>query len=362
MTQGGRGRGVLRIAVLALVCLTVSAALVYPPMTKYPLYEMGFGGRDGDTGQYVLMSQGAPLQQVFKPFRFRVFTPYLARLVPLPPAGLLRYFDMNPDRVIAYRFGVANLLGLALTGLLLIRLCAAFGFDTPWSLLAALVFYTSWTVVNGGGAPMADAWAYAFIVMGLLAAVRGSLPWLAAACLVGMFAKETTLMLVPAVLLLADAPRTKLAKLGALVPGIAAYAAFRLSVSAGGWGFSSDPVAAFAQLVERMRTGPYLWWILFEGATAFGLLVPLALVGAWALRGRPRAPLARLAWLVPLTLVVPFVNAVGVGSGIGRLWFYSFPAMIPLALVGLWKTLGAPPPAGWDAAAGGGGPRSPVPR
>lgn len=340
----------VRITALALVCLTVSAALVYPPITKYELYENGFGGRSGDTGQYILMSQGTPLEQIVKPFRYRVLTPYLTRLVPLPPAGLLRYFDLNPDRLIAYRFGMVNLLGLALCGLLLIQLCAAFSFEAPWGLLGALLFYTSFTVVNGAGAPMADAWAYAFIVLGLLAAVRGSLPWLFVACLVGMFAKETTLMLVPAVLLLADAPGVKLKKLAALVPGIALYLVFRHAVSAGGYSFPSNPVTAFARLLERMSAGPYLWWILFEGATAFGALVLFGVIGAWNLRHRSHLPLARLAWLVPATLVLPFVNAVGIGSGIGRLWFYSFPVMIPLILVGLRQVLGVPPPPEWGVA------------
>jgi hypothetical protein len=333
----------LRTVALALVCLTASAALVYPPMTKYQLFESGFGGRYGDTGQYILMSQGTPLGQIIKPFRYRVFTPFLARLVPLPPAGLLRYFDMRPDRLITYRFGMANLLGLAVSGLLLIELCTAFSFEMPWGLLGALLFYTSFVVVNGAGAPMADAWAYAFILLGLVAAVRGSLVWLLVASLVGMFAKETTLILVPAVLLLADAPRVKLGKLAALLPGIVVYAIFRHAFSAGGYSFPNSPITAFSRFMERMSHGPYLWWILFEGATAFGLLVPLGAIGAWSLRQRPRAPLARLAWLVPATLVLPFVNAVGIGSGIGRLWFYCFPVMIPLVLLGLRRVLGAAP-------------------
>ena len=65
-------------------------------------------------------------------------------------------------------------------------------------LLAALLFYTSFPVVNFGGTPMVDAWAYAFLLLGLVAALRGSLAWLGIASLVGMLAKETSLLLVPA--------------------------------------------------------------------------------------------------------------------------------------------------------------------
>ncbi len=308
-------------------------------MSRYQLYEPGLGGRPGDTGQYVRIYQGTPLGQIIKPFRYRVFTPYLARVMPLPPQALLRQFDMTPDKVVQYRFGVANMLGLALSGMLLIALCEAFGLEAPWAVLGALLFYTSFNVISFAGAPMVDAWAYAFLLLGLLAAVRGSLIWLAVACLVGMLAKETTLLLVPSVLLLADPRRAKLMKLAALIPGVVVYAAFRRTVSPGGYSFPSDPGTALSGAIWRFQHRPYLWWVAFEGATAFGALLPLALIGALSLRKDPRAPLSRLSWLVPLTLIPPFLNAVGIGAGIGRIWFYSFPAMIPLTLVGFRRVL-----------------------
>ena len=338
-TGGSPTPRIARHFAFGLVCLSASAAVVYPAMTKYQLYEPGLGGRGGDTGQYVAMYQGTPLAQIIKPFRYRVFTPYMARLVPLPPHGLLRYFDITPDKIVQYHFAVANLLGLALSGMLLIALCESFGLAAPWGMLGALLFLTSLTVVNSAGAPMTDAWAYAFLLLGLVAAIRGSMAWLSLASLVGMFAKETTLLLVPAVLLLADPPRAKLMKLAALIPGVVGYAIFRHACSAGGYSFPSDVTTAVSDTIWRFRHGPYLWWIAFEGAAAFGAILPLAWIGALSLRGSPRAPLARLSWLVPGTLIPPLFNAIGIGSGIGHIWFYSFPAMIPLALVGLRRVL-----------------------
>src|SRR5690349_520842 len=127
MPHQGAGRppvlGITRYLAFALVCFSASAAIVYSPMAKYQLYEPGLGGRTGDTGQYISMYQGVPLGEIVKPFRFRVFTPYVARLVPLPPHGLLRYFDMTPDKVVQYRFGATNLIGLAMSGVLLVALC-----------------------------------------------------------------------------------------------------------------------------------------------------------------------------------------------------------------------------------------------
>ena len=334
-TPAGPARGKPRVRLwlaLALLCVSAAAAIVYPPITKYDLYDPGLGGREGDVGQYVKLYQGAPLAQVSRPFRYRVFTPFLARLVPAPPHALLRYFDVNPDKLVMLRFGMANLLALALDGLLLIALCELFGFGLLESLLAALLFYTSFPVVNFGGTPMVDAWGYAFLLLGLLGAIRGSLPLLFVASLVGMFAKETTLLLVPAIAVLAVPVRVKALRLLVLAPGIAAYAVFRFALHPGGYGLPGDPLNAFSNLAWRLsHDGPYALWLLFDGATAFGLLWPLAVVGARGLRGSSHLPLARLSWLVPGVLLVPFL----IGSNIGRIWFYAFPVVLPLAVVGI---------------------------
>jgi hypothetical protein len=217
-------------------------------------------------------------------------------VVPVPPHALLRYFDMNPDKEIQLRFGMANLLGLSLTGLLMLAFCRAIGFATLDALIAALFFYLSFPVINFGGTPMVDVWAYAFLMLGLLAAVRGAYGWLLVTSLVGMLAKETTLLLVPAVVLLADTPGRKLRKLFALLPGVLGYAVLRFVLYPGGAGFPSDPWTSWDNLHWRLTHGPYWAWILFDGGTAFGIFAPLAAWGAWRLRNERRNPLLRLGW------------------------------------------------------------------
>jgi len=331
-------------AALALVFLWAAAGLVYPPVTKYDLYDPGLGGREGDVGQYVRIYQGVPLQQIVRPFRYRVLTPWMARLVPAAPQSLLRYFDMSEEKEVKYHFGIVNLVALAVAGFLLVMLCESLGFGTRDGLLAAFLYYTSFPVINTGGTPMVDAWAHAFLLLGLVAVLRGAHPWLFVASLFGMLAKETTLLLVPAVLILHEPARSKATKLLALLPGVLVYAVFRFVLYPGGYGAPSDTATALSNLVYRLNHGPYLWWILFDGGTAFGLLWPLAAYGAWSLRGASRDPLLRLAWLVPAVLLVPFL----IGSNIGRIWFYAFPAVIPLAVAGLRRLLngsGGPEPA-----------------
>ena len=70
-------------------------------------------------------------------------------------------------------------------------------------------------------------------------------------------------------------------------------------------------------------------WI--RGGLTFGALWLLALYGWWGVRREPTHPLARWALLVPLILVTPFLLALNVG----RIWFYAFPIVIPLSLIGI---------------------------
>src|SRR5690349_13441302 len=92
-------------AAIALLCLCASAALVYPPITKYDLYDPGLGGHEGDVGLYVRMEQGVPLSGIARPWRYRVLTPFMARLIPELPHALARYFDLSADKRIQFRFG-----------------------------------------------------------------------------------------------------------------------------------------------------------------------------------------------------------------------------------------------------------------
>jgi hypothetical protein len=322
-----------------LLCLGAAFALIYPPVTKYDLDDPGLGGREGDVGLYVRMEQGAPLAAIARPWRYRVLTPWMARAVPPLPHVLGRYFDLSADKLVKFRFGMVNMLGLALAGVLLVAWGERIGLASYEALLAAFVFFTSFPVVNFGGTPMVDAWAYAFLLLGLLMALRGSVMGVALATLAGLFAKETMVLLAPAILLLPMPGRRRVRLLLAMLPGLAAYGVFRWGFFAGGYGQPDDPVSTFRMLATRFREGPYWAWITWDGGSAFGPAWLLAFAGLAEARRTPGAPLARLAWLVPVVLVVPFL----IGSNIGRIWFYAFPAVIPLALVGLRRFTGPRP-------------------
>jgi hypothetical protein len=335
----GPGGAARRWAAIALLCLGASAAVTYPAVTKYQLLEPGLGGPGGDVGMYVCMERGEPLASIARPFRYRVLTPLFARVVPQPPHALLRWFDFSgarDDKLVQLRFGLVNCLALACTGTLLVAWCGALGFAPVESLLAALLFYTAFPVVNYGGTAMVDPWGYAFLVLGLLAIRRDQPGVLLFAGVAGMFAKETTALLVPAALLMPRGAAQVRWRVAALLPGLAAYAIFRFALYPGGDGFPGDPATSLENLVWRLRHGPYLAWIAWDGGTAFLALWPFAGWGWRDVRHDADRALARLAWLVPPILALPFL----IGSNIGRIWFYAFPVMIPLAVRSLRRVLG----------------------
>ena len=326
-----RSLGLRGWLVVALACLSASASIVYPAVTQRDLWDPGLGGREGDAGCYVRIYRGEPLGQVYRPWRYRVLTPLLARAVPPLPGTLGRYFALSEDKRILFAFGMVNWAGLAAAGVLMVAWCMALGLGATDGVLAALLFYLTFPVTLFGGTPMVDAWAYALLLAGLLCAVKGSWPGVLIVTAVGMFQKETLLLLAPAIALLPEPPRRRALLLAALLPGVAAYAVFRWGLFPGGYGQPADPATAFAHLARNFARGPFWAWILFDGGLAFGAAWLLAAVGLARVRGPAAATLRRLAWLVPALLALPFL----IDSNIGRVVVYAFPVVLPLAVAGL---------------------------
>ena len=332
----------LRGALVFLICLNAALPSAYLTVTKVDLHDAALGGANGDAAQYVRIFRGTSLDQIPKPFRYRVLTPYLARLVPFLPAALTGGYEVDPDKIVMFRFAVVNALGLAATGLIVHLLCLALGFGTWESLVGSLLFMTGFTVVNFGAAPMVDALSFCFLAAAILCVLRGWNTGLLLAVLVGMFARETTAYVLVPILSLAGPPRTRIRNALLCLPGIAAYLLFRLVLrpTSAGWNYG------LADTIENLRatfsSARRLAWIATDGSLAFGLLWILAFVGWWSLlrRRQWRHPLFRLSFLVPFAIVIPNL----VYANIGRLFTLAFPAVIPLALLPIRQALGGAPP------------------
>lgn len=325
-----------RLLVIALLCLAAAASLVYFPITKYDVEDPATGGKTGDVAQYIRMYQGVALTEIPKPYRYRVLTPWLARQVPWLPESVSQHYEISADKIVKFKFGMVNLAGLAAAGFFLFLLSRALRLASLESLLGSYLFFTAFFVVNYGGVPLVDSLSYAFLAMGIYAAVTNRYLLLLLASTVGMFAKETNILILVAALLLADTRRVKFTKALLCLPGIAGYACFRLFLFPTTVGYNYGMASALEKIQQAVIPSKmWIYWAI-DGGLAFGVLWALALHGFLMIRQQRSDPLYRLSFLVPLCMVIPFL----IGSNVGRIWFLSFPIMIPLALVSLRRVLG----------------------
>jgi hypothetical protein len=286
---------------------------------------------DSDAGpdmvRYVRMYEGAELRTVPPPYRYRVVVPFAARFVPAPPARLLAEPATAVDRGIAFRFAVLNVLGLTTAAGFLFALMAAMRFEPLESLLGGLLFLLSHVVLTHGALPLVDAWAWALWVGCLYALLTSRHLLLGLLFAIGLWTKETTLLVLPSALLLPRDRRARWMPLAWLGLPLAAYVMFRIGLSSGEPPlYSLDSTAAYIGRLagETPR-------LLFVTGRVFGVVALFALVGWLVVRRDRDHPLARWAPLVPLVLLVPFLLALNVP----RVWFFAFPIVIPLGVLGL---------------------------
>lgn len=288
-----------------------------------------------DSRVYLAMSEGLPLEQAPRVYRWRVLTPMVVRHVPLLPEALTRHYQMDAAKAQRFRWAAWNTAGTVLAACGVMALMLGLGFGGLQAGVGGLLYATSFQAMAEGAMILVDPWANAAIAWGFWLGLQGR-PWaLGAVFAFGVFVKET-LVLLPFWLALARAPRLA-ACLAAMAPGAAAYLWFRYGLYPGGHGVAFNAEWILGSL--RASLSPSVWaYAGAEFALNFALLAPLAWLG-WRDAGAYPA-LRRMAWVLPALLVAPFA----LGTELTRPWFNGFPVFIPLAVLGLWRLL-APPPA-----------------
>lgn len=323
------------LVVVTLLCFFVAAAISYPAITRGDIYDNAMGGRVGDAAQYIRMAGGAPLADVARPYRYRVVTPVLARLVPFLPASIAQFYQVSPDKIIAFKFGVVNLVGLTAAGVALAAYVRRLGFSGLEGIVAVLLFYTAFPVVVYGASPLVDAWAYAFLALGFLCIVTQAVWPLALVFLLGMLTKETTLLLLLGIFFLVPVVSGRWRLVAACVPGLLAFLGLRLLLP-GGYGYDSGLSTLLNSLTLLMTPTLRHALIFVDLVMAFGFVWWLAWQG-WRHPGPQLRPAwQHLVWLVPVTIIAQLAIDF---NFFGRVVFFAFPAIIPLALTGLRHVL-----------------------
>src|SRR5438552_9837393 len=197
-TSAMRWPGARQRLLVLLLCLNAALPLIYLSVSRIAISDPATGGWLGDTGSYIHMYDGVPLDSIPKPFRYRILAPYLARLVPPLPASIASLYQITPDKLIKFRFGAVDFLGLTGAAYFTFLLCETLGFAAAECMIASLLFMTGFPVVNFAGLPLTDAVSYFFLVAAIVCVLRDWDLGLLVMVAVGMLAKETTaFVLVP---------------------------------------------------------------------------------------------------------------------------------------------------------------------
>ena len=319
-------RGARQQAVLLLVLAFAAAPIVYVGYREWDLDDPATGGDSGDSAAYARMALTGELDGVVKPFRYRVVVPFLAR------AGMLAFGRVDEfDLKVA--FAVLDLAGLAVAAWVLGLLLRRLGFSALEGFTGGLLFLATWPVLRFGGAVLVDAWSHAVLAGAAYAIVARRHGTLLLVATAGMFVRETTVFAALLVLVVPAPWSVRLRQLACFAPGVLGYLLFRfvLAPTEVGYAYTVD---RFTRQVSDVLGWSGLPYTLRELALAFGAAGPLLVLGVLHNR-RVRALPRALVWLVPVALVIPFVIA----SNLARIWFLAFPAVIPLALLGLRAVL-----------------------
>jgi hypothetical protein len=312
-----------------IVILTPIYSIFYTDIHVFPAAEtpLGYGEQAvlPDALVYLDMYDGKPAPA---PYRYRVLTVYLARLLPaLPPSMFSELRKVTPEWQKQIHFGIVNLVFLCAAGVALFYYLVELTFTFIESLLGVVLFLGCKPVVQTAGLPLVDASAYFFLVLGFLAIARRDAGLLAVTLLVGAFAKETVFLLAVPVVLASCAWRERVRMTVAFVPAAVIYGTFRILLAYAyrrpglGLEFTWEPLELIESLFRFNR--------FVDLASSFSSLWILAFVGLGS-SGTPAEP-KRAIWFAAVIFALILVS----GSNLGRIMVLAFPVIIPLTLFGL---------------------------
>jgi hypothetical protein len=294
---------------------TVSVIVAFVSVTITYVGLAGFRPDDGatlDSRQYLAMANG---HEVIKPFRYRLIVPALARV--LPGGSSLHGMEI--------RFGLVDIAALFVAGVALYALLRTWRASGPLALIGVTLFFLSHAVLRFGGIPLVDSAALAALIVAMLAAERGWGIAFLAIVAVGMFVKETTALALIYPLVMANPRRERLRLVALAVPGVVAYATYRLLIAPASAGYGYSPSVWMTNLEHLVTPGGYAvaaWRGLLLGLGPMWLLVVVGLRRNDGLVAR------RYGWFLLAAALIPAL----LSTDYERVVFLAFPVALGLGL------------------------------
>jgi len=304
-----------------------SINIIFTPIPK-PLNARATGGDFGDVTIYTKMLDIQTWNTIEKPYRYRILTPLLASLIPFPES-ISKIFTSNDNKssIIRFKFYIINFIALSLTGIFLFLFLKHLNFSVYESLLGIFLFYISFPIIHFGGVPLVDPLSYFFIISSLYTFINKKYLISCLLIILGFLNKETTVLVLICSFLLPFNKKEKILAILVSLPGILWYSIFRFIISPTNIGYNYG----FSQAVSAIYntfTKPGIIIFLSDFFFYLGFLLFFAFIG---FKKNKSLEWKSLFYLIFIILPIP----IFIGANLGRIWFYSFPALIPFSLLGI---------------------------
>lgn len=198
-----------RYFLLFAVFLTVNFSTQYWSVQNIGWYNRESGNWEADAEKYVKIYQGENIENILPPFKHRILTPLLARLVPIPEKLIEKEYNVtnkiySEAKFISLRFFLVNVLALTVFNLLFFKYLLLLNFNPIEAIIGNLIFCTSWAVVSYLGLPMVDAVFFVFFMLTINSVIEERIGIYFFAVLIGAFSKETIVFAMGTILALKD--------------------------------------------------------------------------------------------------------------------------------------------------------------
>jgi len=324
---------VRQTAVAVAIALTATYSIAYTSLQYVD--SDNFGG-NSDILVYMAIARGEEVEGDVSR-ESRTLTVWLVKALPDPPGSVFAAGrEVDDEWRLKFKFAVVNSAFLMGAALLMWLYSRRTGFSVLESYLVMLLFLTSLTVVYQGAIPLVDPSSFFFISFGALAIAARRLWLMAAVLAVGLFAKESVVVIVPLALVTVDRRRLWLAGVAilALVPYLVWRLLFGADESAGLGHLDPDHIRRAIEIIPNY----FRFNVVAEVVAAFGLLWVLALYAL--VTGRLSGEMRRqYLWVIAVVGMGVFL-----ATGLGRTLFLTFPVIIPSAVVGVRSLVGRTDP------------------
>ena len=310
-----------------LIAATASINIGYTLLQYYDRENIGW---NNDSLEYLDYYYGEPVRGVV---HYRVLTIWIAKAIPDMPDNF--FSDVrgdNRDWQALLKFALVNVIALTVLGPVLYLHQRQLGLAPPYSWLGLCVFFLSRPILQSTTIPMTEAIALLTWLLVAYAMLIDNLWLLLISYAIGLFNKETILLITVLAPLTVHPWKTKIKQCIPLAGLTLFYLAFRSTLLPGAatsYNFNLNQIDRWDENIRMILSVRGL----FDLFTAFGFVWFIFVYGLYRRYVQPELRW----WLLLVPILLGFV--VLLSGNLGRSILLAFPVVIPVAMWTLQQAL-----------------------